>query len=241
MPIPATMIIAQSGAEKAAVLLALLAALGIVIALGVLGGRLAQWWDNRREAKRSAAIEAVLKRLSYAPVPRGSAINVQFLSRFWVARNRKAPMIVNHFVMQPKPDEGIHLLDFGSLESGGKYNIFIWQTIGVISNPRLNLPLFVLASQKFSTVVVLPSDVPDIEFEGPRHFKKAYRLQGSDETALRALFGPSLISALEKYPGISVEGHGTHLLIYRRRTRVKPAAWTKFEEEVRKLGQLFLR
>jgi hypothetical protein len=240
MLILASMLIAKSGPETAAVLLAIVAMLGIIIALGVLGGRLAARWDDRREAKRSAAIEAALKRLSYAPVQRGSAINVQFLSQFWVARNRKAPIIVNHFAIQPNPEASFHLLDFGSLESGGKYNIFIWQTIAVLSSPRLKLPLFVLASQKFSTVVVLPSDVPDIEFEGHRTFQKSFRLQGADEAAVRALFVPSVISELERHPQVSIEGCGSHLLLYRRRTRLKPAEWPKFEEEMRKLAQLFV-
>jgi hypothetical protein len=238
---PASLLIAKSGAEGAAVLLAILAMLGIVIALGVLGGRLAARWDERREAKRSAAIAAVLKRLSYAPTPRGSPINVKFLSQFWVARNRKAPMIVNHFVIQPRPDDGIHLFDYGSLESGGKYNIFIWQTVAVFTSPRLNLPRFVLASQKFSTVVVLPSDVPDIEFEGHRIFQKSFRVQSSDEAAVRALLAPSVISELERHPQVSIEGCGSHLVLYRRRTRVKPADMPKFEEEMRKLAQLLLR
>jgi hypothetical protein len=234
-------VIAQSGGEKAAVLLALVAMLGIIIALGVLGGRLAQWWHDRSEAKRSASIEATLKRFSYTPAPRGSSINVQFLSQFWVGRNRKAPMIANYFALQTGPDEGIHLFDFGALESGGKYNVFVWQTIAVFFSPRLNLPRFVLASQKFPTSVVLPHELPDLQFEGHPAFQKSFRLQSPDEAAVRAIFVPSLISELERHPKVSIEGDGSQLLLYRRRTRVKPAEWPKFEEEMRKLAQLFLR
>jgi hypothetical protein len=131
-------------------------------------------------------------------------------------------------------------MDFGSLEASGKHSIFVWQTVSVTCGQRLQLPLFVLASQKFPTSVVLPRDVPDIKIERHRVFNKVFRLQSPDEAAVRALFVPSLISELEKHPKISIEGHGSHLLLYRRRTRVKPADWPKFEEEMRKLAQLFL-
>jgi hypothetical protein len=232
--------IAQSGAEKAAVLLALLAMLGIIIALGVLGGRLAHWWHDRREAKRAVEIETVLRRLSYAPATGHPTVNVSFLGQFWVGVNRKAAQITNHFVHQPRAGEEIHLLDFGSLESGGRYSIFIWQTVVVVSHPRLQVPRFALASQKFSTVVVLPMNVPDIKIEGQRVFQKSFRLQGPDEAAVRALFVPSVMSELERHPQVSIEGDGSRLILYRRRTRVKVPEIPKMQEEMRKLAQLFL-
>ena len=240
MSISDFILIAKSGPGSVAALLALVAMLGIVIALGVLGGRLAHWWHDRREAKRTAEIEAVLKRLSYAPVAGHPAVNVSFLGQFWVGLNRKAAQISNHFATQLRAGEEIHLLDFGSLESGGKYNIFIWQTVVVVCHPRLQVPRFALASQKFSTVVVLPKNVPDIKIEGHRAFQKSFRLQGPDEAAVRALFVPSMIRELVRHPQVSIEGDGSRLILYRRRTRVKVPEIPKMQEEMRKLAQLFL-
>ena len=71
-------LVATSGHDKAMVVLALVAALGIVIALGVFGGRLAWRWHDRREAKRTAEMKSVLQRFSYSWVTGVSPIDVSF-------------------------------------------------------------------------------------------------------------------------------------------------------------------
>src|SRR5436190_16945021 len=183
-------LIAKLSSDSVMAILALVAMLGIIIGLGVLGGRLAWHWHERREAKRTVDLQAALQRFSYTLVGK-SPVDQSFLAGFLIGRNRKSPQIVNHFVAQPRPDETVHLLDYGSLELTGRYNVFVWQTLAVISHPGLQLTSFLLASQKFGTVVVLGKDAHDIEIEGHRIFRKAFRLRGPDEPAVRALFVPS--------------------------------------------------
>jgi hypothetical protein len=57
--------------------------------------------------------------------------------------------------------------------------------------------------------------------------------------ALRALFKPAALEALEQFPGLSVEGCGNYLLVYWRYKRLKPAKWPKRQEEAKKVAQAF--
>jgi hypothetical protein len=79
----------------------------------------------------------------------------------------------------------------------------------------------------------------DIDFEGHPDFSKNYLLRGKDETAVRALFHPGLLSFFEQNTGWAVEGEGEWLAVYRPMKTVRPSAIREFVEEATRVASAF--
>jgi hypothetical protein len=66
-----------------------------------------------------------------------------------------------------------------------------------------------------------------------------YHLRGEDEAAIRALFQPPILAALEQHPGLTIEGNGSQLFIFREGDVLDPEKWPAFFDEARQIARLF--
>jgi hypothetical protein len=94
----------------------------------------------------------------------------------------------------------------------------VCQTVAMFGAPSINLPLFQLHPRSFSNRFASGS----IGVAGYPKFAEQYFLTGSDQSAIRALFTHSLITALEANPGWSIDGGGGQFFFYRKKQIVAP-------------------
>ena len=112
------------------------------------------------------------------------------------------------------------------------------QTVVLIERRDLALPHFLLTKKQvfhwFEKVLKVPTL---ISFDRAT-LNKMYQLKGEDEVAIRALFNPQVCIALEQHPGLTIEGRGPQLLIFRESVVLNPLECPRFLGESRKLAEL---
>jgi hypothetical protein len=79
----------------------------------------------------------------------------------------------------------------------------------------------------------------DIDFNTRSQFSRSYVLRGEDEQAIRAIFADPLLEYFEQHPGLSIEGTGNTLLVYRLGKCVPPAGVSQFLSIAFELQSLF--
>jgi hypothetical protein len=59
------------------------------------------------------------------------------------------------------------------------------------------------------------------------------------EGVARRFLVPLLLEEIERFPDLVVEGYGDHLVLFRPRKILEPAAFPRFQDELRTLARLF--
>jgi hypothetical protein len=112
------------------------------------------------------------------------------------------------------------------------------QTVVLIERSDLALPHFLLTKKQIFHWFEKLFKVPAITFRDQSTFDKMYQLKGEDGVAVRALFNHQVCTALERHPGLTIEGRGPQLLIFRERVVLDPLEWPRFLDEARQLAEL---
>lgn len=115
------------------------------------------------------------------------------------------------------------------------------QTVVLIERRDLSLPHFLLTKKQISHWLDKLFRVPTIAFPERLTFNKMYHLKGEDEIAVRAVFNPQVCTALDQHPGLTIEGRGPQLLIFREKIVLDSVEWPAFLDEARTLAELFRR
>ena len=195
---------------------------------------------RKYEAWRTRQIQAALSRLGFTLYDQMEGLHLRFLGLFKIGQRGHSRTISNHFESARHADGITTLMEYSFVEGSGRGARAFRQTLAVIFNKRFELPAFVLAPQKFFSWLAQRFGAHDINFDGFPRFNGTFKLQGDDEAAVRALFTPAVIRELERHRGITLEGRGGNLLIFRLRKRVRPKNFPQFHEEAQCLAQLFL-
>jgi len=66
-----------------------------------------------------------------------------------------------------------------------------------------------------------------------------FKVKCADEAGARCFLVPLPLEELERFPDLVVEGCGGHLVFFRPRKTLEPAAFPRFQDEVRTLARLF--
>lgn len=115
------------------------------------------------------------------------------------------------------------------------------QTVVLFESGRLQLTPFSLRPEHLGHRIGRALGHQDINFEASPTFSAQYLLQGQDEGAVRALFGPEILWHYEGKPGLSTEGAGQQLLYYRASKRVWPKDLREYLNEALQAYHLFSR
>jgi len=114
--------------------------------------------------------------------------------------------------------------------------------IGAVLWPTTrDLPQFMLTPEGFAAKVAAWFGGQDIDFVDTPQFSDAYRLQGSNEAAIRALFTPELRHSVEREVELHVAGAGKELLWWREGGLPPTEALDQFLIEADRIRQLFDR
>lgn len=142
-----------------------------------------------------------------------------------------------------KGSAGSKGIQIGGLGIGGSRGNGHWhaQTVIMLESPRLNLPLFSMRpeSQGFLNKLGDVFGYQDIDFASHPTFSKKYLLRGTAAAHIMHVFNSSVLSSLEKTQGLSIEGGGTRLFVYRQNAQIDPARLGALFEEAMGIAGLF--
>jgi hypothetical protein len=112
----------------------------------------------------------------------------------------------------------------------------------VYFEPRnLNLPLFSLRPEGVFHKLISALGYQDIDFGNRPEFSKRYLLGGPDEQAVRNAFNDAALGFYEMNPGISTDGGGNQLFIFRQGQMTPPLEARSFVNWALQLKNLFGR
>jgi hypothetical protein len=120
-------------------------------------------------------------------------------------------------------DLDVAVFDYRYTTGHGKH-ARTWRTSVVCLRAEgLDVPDFRLRPETFwQRVGTALFGFQDIDFDSHPAFSAAFQLKGPDEDAVRAAFTPAVLEHFERDPGLSTEGSGDTLVVYRHASRVGP-------------------
>jgi len=120
------------------------------------------------------------------------------------------------------------LIDYRYVTGSGKSQQVHMQTVAVFTQLGRGLPDIDLCPENILHRIGQVFGYQDIDFDTSEEFSKQYLLRGTDESAIRAAFGPEVLSFLAGQPGWSVQAREGRLAVFRQGKRAKPPTMPAF-------------
>jgi hypothetical protein len=130
------------------------------------------------------------------------------------------------------------IFDFRYTTGSGKNSSTHCQTVALTSDSRRTLPRFALKPEGLLDRIGAAFGGQDIDFEEDPDFSRRFRLRGEDEEALRKLFQAAVRQDLTQRTGLSMEGNGEWLVVYRHRRLVPADRLFQFLEDARRISSM---
>ncbi|MBC8031060.1 MAG: hypothetical protein H7Z16_13180 [Pyrinomonadaceae bacterium] len=108
------------------------------------------------------------------------------------------------------------VFDYVYVTGGGKHQQTHYQSVVYFEPSNLNLPFFSLRPENFLHKFIAALGYQDIDFGNRPTFSSQYLLRGNDEAAIRNTFSDALLAFYETNPGISTDGGGNQIFIFRQ-------------------------
>ena len=129
--------------------------------------------------------------------------------------------------------------DFKWMAGRGKNKGILSTTLTRWQSSDLDLPEFLLMSSEWGSEASGFSDSELLHIAQPETFAKQYLLAGKNESAVRALFRPEILSYFAGHPGWTVENHGNGVIICKLYNDVKPDKLLDFLNQCEEIYRLF--
>jgi len=152
-------------------------------------------------------------------------------------RRRDITQLANLFEGPSEDGRSLQLMEAGYRVSTGRSVFYIWQTIACVGNQKWTFPQFSIKPRGFWSRLGLSGH--GIRFQAHPRFSARFKVKCADKAAARRFLVPLLLDELERFPDLVVEGCGHHLVLFRPRKILEPAAFPRFQDEVRTLARLF--
>lgn len=220
----------------------LLVVFAVAVVVAFLG-LLAWLWikvSRRFQQRRVQEIQAALSGLGFTLREDNDEL-LRLVGQFKIGQRGDWRQVANPFESAIPADGSTQLMDYYFQVGSGNARRGFRQTLALIFRNQCELPAFVLAPEGFFSRVAQDFGAKDIDFDAYPKFSGMFKLRGDDEAAVRAMFTPAVIEELERHPGITLEGQGGYVLVFRARKRIKPENFPQFHQEAQRLAQLFLR
>lgn len=133
------------------------------------------------------------------------------------------------------------LFDYEYVVGHGKNRTTYRQSVAYFEPHNLNLPFFSLRPEGTLYKLFQVFGFQDIDFGNRPIFSSKYLLRGADEQGIRNTFGDSLLAFYEMNQGISTDGGGNQLFIFRQAYRTPPHEAQSFINWAMPLQKLFPR
>jgi len=214
----------------------------VFVGIGIVVVAIVIWISVLRAKKRSGEVEAVAQTMgmSFDGDKWSDPVLSQDLTT-QLFRKGSSRRFVN---IMTGTSEGMpaRLFDFAFVEGSGTQSRTVNQTVAAYVDPAASLPEFAITPGSLLKNLDGLLGPKKIVFDAHPEFSRRYRLTGSDEAAVRALFGPDVIAyfeSLDPAGNWTIEGTGSTVLIYRAGKRVAPAELAKFRDDTSSRAQTF--
>ena len=131
--------------------------------------------------------------------------------------------------------------DYNYTVGHGKHTHTYYQSVAYFEPHDLSLPYFSLRPESIMHKVITALGYQDIDFVNRPVFSNQYLLRGTGEMAIRNTFRDELLAFYEGNPGMSTDGGGNQLFIFRQGYRVPPHEVIAFVEGAAGLQSIYSR
>jgi hypothetical protein len=114
------------------------------------------------------------------------------------------------------------LFDYIYVTGSGKSRHTHYQSVVYFEPRHLNIPFFSLRPENVLHKMIAVFGYQDVDFGNHPTFSSKYLLRGTDEQAIRNTFDDPLLAFYETNPGLSTDGGGNQLFIFRQGYRTPP-------------------
>jgi hypothetical protein len=186
--------------------LGLFALIGLAVAAAALSAR------KRREALATLAQK---EGWHFVPDGREYAAALAHFPLFGKGHRRRAANVLHG----GEAENEFWLFDYRYTVGHGKNSHTYHQTVVAFPHLPANLPLFELRPENLFHKLGAMFGYQDIDLPEHSSFSSRFLLRGKDASAIRGLFDPDLVRALESEKPRCIEGGGSALIVYRRREK----------------------
>lgn len=133
------------------------------------------------------------------------------------------------------------LFDYTYVTGSGKHQATHYQSVVYFEPNDLNLPLFSLRPENFMHKLISALGYQDIDFGHRPGFSSQYLLRGNEEQRIRDTFSDALLVFYEANPGVSTDGGGNQIFVFREGRHTPPDEIRAFIDWAAGLKNLFPR
>jgi len=218
---------------------AVAAILGILLlfATWIYGMILLQRYYRRKAAERSTQLQAALGSAFTFTAENPSLYLEMLRQTSTTLRGQNISLLSNRFSGPFQDGHSMQVMEAGyqvRTGKGGRYTV--WQTIAHVGDQDWHFPPFSIKPRGFWSRLGLGGR--GIRFDGHPKFGALFKVKCEDEAAARTFLTPALLDALDRFPGLTIEGRGNNLLIFRRRKALPAAEFLQFQQDARTLAAL---
>ncbi|HEV2883248.1 MAG TPA: hypothetical protein VGW36_00225 [Pyrinomonadaceae bacterium] len=190
--------------------------IGIIVLGVVLHAR-----RKKREAERTAAMRSTATMLGWEFGEQAPWDWIPNLDKFSLFSEGHSKGIYNIMYGEMNGVKSA-FFDYFYVTGHGKHRTEHWLSVFYAEPRNLNLPFFSLRPENVLHKFISMFGYQDIDFHNRPSFSNEYILRGTDEQAVRNTFNDGLLSFYETNHGVSTDGGGNQVFIFRNGHRSPP-------------------
>lgn len=187
--------------------------IGLIIAIII--------YNNKKEKERTLAMQQVAQQMGWAFAPTAQLSMIPHTGYFNLFSQGHSKSIKNMIYGELNGVKAA-VFDYRYTVGHGKNSHTYIQSVLYFETPRLQLPMFTLSPENFMHKFISALGYQDLDFAHRPEFSKRYLLRGQDEQAIRRTFTDHILGFYEANHGLTTEGGGSQLFVYRLSTRIPP-------------------
>jgi hypothetical protein len=171
----------------------------------------------RGRKKRLQSFQAFAAQNGWAFVPNMAIENFQGSDSYELFNPRKGySKRITALMKRPFEDGEAFIFDYSYTVNDRRNRNHYDCTVLAFQTPHLQLPYFALYPESFFSLLGEYFGYHDINFASHPNFSENFKLCGKDEEQLQKLFQPQVLTFFEKMQGVSVDGGGNYLFMYKK-------------------------
>jgi len=190
------------------------------------------------EKKRTEALKLIAKNLVFSFSKRGRHRTEQKHQNFQLFSKGHGGKVINE-MWGSRNGIDISIFGYQYTEGYGKNSSTYNQTVVTMDRKKLTYPTFELKPENTFHKIGQVFGYQDIDFDTFPEFSKSYLLRGDNESEIRQLFTPRIISFFESNKNICIEAHNNTLIFYKPSKRCKPKDIEALLNEGQRIQQVF--
>lgn len=184
-------------------------------------------YNNKKEKERTLAMQQVAQQMGWAFAPTAQLTMIPHTGYFNLFNQGHSKSIKNMIYGELNGVKAA-VFDYRYTVGHGKHSHTYNQSVLYFETPKLQLPMFTLSPESFMHKFISALGYQDIDFGNRPEFSKRYLLRGQDEQAIRRTFQEQILAFYEANQGLTTEGGGSQLFVYRLSNRVPPMHISQF-------------